>query len=231
MSSKWIFVIDTEEYAGNFERELTAYVTGQVGECGVGDDMAKLYESEVDEKDHERFCELLDHRPDDDNGCRRPCAIYPTKGWFNHGMGGHFRDGEDDEALKSFIAAVSADNAKSIAERERIKKILQSGEAYSNWTVAACDREIKRYKAETDKTIKMKKPHKYPAYLSVAIYFEKKPSKGDITFMKERVERFQKSVTEFNKSFGYPHFPDPFIVTGFRLIEEKTETSEIELDV
>lgn len=43
MKSKYIFIIDTDSYAGNFERELTAYITGVVGGCEVGDDFAKIY--------------------------------------------------------------------------------------------------------------------------------------------------------------------------------------------
>ncbi len=31
----YLFVIDTDTYAGNFEREMCAYVTGQIGECEV----------------------------------------------------------------------------------------------------------------------------------------------------------------------------------------------------
>lgn len=41
MSSKYILVADTNQYAGNFERELCAYITGQYGECSVGADIAK----------------------------------------------------------------------------------------------------------------------------------------------------------------------------------------------
>ena len=32
----WGFIIDTDQYAGNFERELCAWTTGQIGECEVG---------------------------------------------------------------------------------------------------------------------------------------------------------------------------------------------------
>jgi hypothetical protein len=35
----YAFVIDTDQYAGNFEREMTAYLTGRIGQCGVGDNM------------------------------------------------------------------------------------------------------------------------------------------------------------------------------------------------
>lgn len=228
-TSRWIFVIDTEHYAGNFERELTAYITGQVGDCGVGDDMVKLYQSEVDKKDHNKFDDWLEYRTDKDNGCHRPCAIYPTPGWFTHGMGEHFKKCQEEAALKSYIVCMVSENTKRIEEQRKIKEILQRGEKYSNWTVAACDREIKQCQNEIDKVVKMKNVNAYPAYLSVAIYFDKNPTKDIIDFMKERVNRFQKSVTEFNNAVGYPRFPDPFIVTGFRVVEQRSMKEEIEV--
>ena len=35
---KYGFVVRTNLYAGNFEREICAYMTGVIGECGVGDE-------------------------------------------------------------------------------------------------------------------------------------------------------------------------------------------------
>ena len=43
ISQEWLFVITTDQYAGNFEREMCAFITGMVGECGVGDEEAKQY--------------------------------------------------------------------------------------------------------------------------------------------------------------------------------------------
>jgi len=39
----FIFVIDTDTYAGNFERPMCAYMTGRVGECGVGEEFAEMF--------------------------------------------------------------------------------------------------------------------------------------------------------------------------------------------
>lgn len=62
------FIIDTNEYAGNFEREMTAFITGVVGECEVGDEY-------VDQEITEMFDEEIQHASDD-NGCYRPCEVY-----------------------------------------------------------------------------------------------------------------------------------------------------------
>jgi hypothetical protein len=80
---KWIFIIDTDSYAGNFERDMCAYITGVVGDCGVGEEFAKMYEEEmnVDEDLENVFVDYLEFRPDD-HGCARPCDLWPTKGWL-----------------------------------------------------------------------------------------------------------------------------------------------------
>lgn len=90
-----IFVVDTNEYAGNFERHLCAYVTGRIGDCEVGDELIEIFEKEVGDPDE--FFDFIESEPDE-HGCRRPVTIVPTPGWFNDGRGGQFRDGEENKA-------------------------------------------------------------------------------------------------------------------------------------
>lgn len=85
------FVIDTEELAGNGERDLCAFMTGQIGDCEVGAKVAADFEDEFEETDWFERMEDLVGTEQDDNGCWRPCKIWPTPGWFNNGLGGHFR--------------------------------------------------------------------------------------------------------------------------------------------
>lgn len=82
-----IFVIDTDSYAGNFERQMCAYVTGQVGECGVGQEMAEKFNDECDVS----FAGFVVSVPDE-HGCWRPASIYPTPGFWNDGMGNEWAD-------------------------------------------------------------------------------------------------------------------------------------------
>lgn len=78
MNTRFVFVIDTDQYAGNFERDMCAYCTGHIGDCEVGDDYAKRY------FDHETEAfENIEQRNDNDS-CRRPCSIYPTPGTGHH---------------------------------------------------------------------------------------------------------------------------------------------------
>lgn len=66
------FVIDTNSYAGNFEREMTAYITGEIGECGVGENIIQ------EEFDYTIFQDYIKQVPDD-SGCYRPTSIWPIK--------------------------------------------------------------------------------------------------------------------------------------------------------
>ena len=95
-SEQTIFVVHTNAYSGNFERELCAYITGQVGDCGVGESMASDFLDDCGEDLADDFAEII-AQPRDDNGVARPCSIYPTPGRYNDGMGGHFDTAEGVE--------------------------------------------------------------------------------------------------------------------------------------
>ncbi|GAG53416.1 unnamed protein product, partial [marine sediment metagenome] len=54
----YLFVIDTNRYSGNFEREMCAYMTGQLQECRRGDELAEIAEKEIPEE-VEQFEEII----------------------------------------------------------------------------------------------------------------------------------------------------------------------------
>ena len=64
---EYLIIVRTDSYAGNFERELCAHLTGIVGDCEVGDDY-------VDENIESIFEEIVKSVPDD-NGTRRPVSL------------------------------------------------------------------------------------------------------------------------------------------------------------
>ena len=80
-AAPWVFIIDTDQYAGNFEREMCAYCTGIVGQCEVGKEMKELFEKDF-ELDPEKYCEdnpfidYVDNWVMDDHGCGRPTSIW-----------------------------------------------------------------------------------------------------------------------------------------------------------
>ena len=74
-----LFIIDTDTYAGNFWRELCAFVTGQVSECGVGEEAASHTRGEIGNEILAWFSENV-VRETDDSGCARPVKIWTTPG-------------------------------------------------------------------------------------------------------------------------------------------------------
>ena len=103
-STIYALVVDTEQYAGNFERAMCAYATGVVGGCTRGEKEASLFaEQEPDSFDRDIeesvFWELMVQEMDED-GCARPVTIVATPGWFNDGDGREFRDeGQEIEGV------------------------------------------------------------------------------------------------------------------------------------
>jgi hypothetical protein len=88
--SKWSFVIDTTEYAGNFERQVGAFVVGVVDEYGdhIAEPYLKMFEKDFPKKNP--FEDLTDSRvgdPGDDGIMRAPVDLAPTPGYENNGMG------------------------------------------------------------------------------------------------------------------------------------------------
>lgn len=67
-TTHWGLVIKTNEYAGNFERELCAHCTGQIGECGVGEEY-------ITKENQKKFQNIVINRSGED-GCPRPCEIW-----------------------------------------------------------------------------------------------------------------------------------------------------------
>lgn len=70
------FVIDTDSYAGNFEREMCAHITGTIGDCEVGEEL-------VEDGISKKFPNIQNVA--DDNGCYRPvsCHELPNSGVNN----------------------------------------------------------------------------------------------------------------------------------------------------
>lgn len=186
----FLFVVDTDAYSGNFEREMCGYMTGQFGECGVGDEEAQLFEEEV--SDEINFSEIIQHIPDE-NGCHRPATIWPTPGWFNNGMGGHFKDQDDQEepALK---------HRNEQYDKEADKNV------YHNESANAAHRA--RWLERKEEPLQ-----KHPAYLSVAICFNDRPTDEQIEILRERARRFSE-IYPTRRSWN-----KKFTITGFRLIQ------------
>lgn len=82
------FVIDTNAYAGNFEREMCAFITGQIGDCEVGiKDGTEFYQYVENDAElfhlHEEILESIKQVPDK-HGYHRPVSIFQNaNGQYN----------------------------------------------------------------------------------------------------------------------------------------------------
>jgi hypothetical protein len=109
MKPKHLFVIDTEQYAGNFERPLCAWCTGQVGECGVGQREADDFRATHPDM-AEAFIGLVEQFDRDGRGCLRPVCLVDTPGWLNNGLGLNYQDTQEQRkmALDCFFRDMNA---------------------------------------------------------------------------------------------------------------------------
>ncbi len=158
MNKRYIFVVDCDRYSGNYERDMTAFMTGRYGECEVGDRSAVLFIEQTG-IDPETF-DIINVA--DDSGCHRPCSIFPTPGYFNNGLGGHFLDGQEKQAKEHHraICLGNVENSRSDNDRE--------------W-----------YQQKADKPLV-----KHPAYQSVAIFISREPTKEEVELFKKRAHAY-----------------------------------------
>ncbi len=77
---RWSFVIDTNAYAGNFEREMGGYIVGQVDEYGGhrAGSYIELYQQECPDDPFESIVEWRLYDPGDDGFMRRPASIFKS---------------------------------------------------------------------------------------------------------------------------------------------------------
>jgi hypothetical protein len=72
------YVIRTNGYAGNYERELTAFVTGLTGDSMVGEDYAKSAIKRSSETYIDELQEKINSQCDDEHGMNF-CSLYGSK--------------------------------------------------------------------------------------------------------------------------------------------------------
>ena len=85
----YAFVIDTDSYAGNFERDMTAYLTGRVGECGVGEELVEDLPIE--------FNNVMD--VPDEHDCYRPTSLWKSPNAKYNSVAIFFEDNPTQEQI------------------------------------------------------------------------------------------------------------------------------------
>lgn len=191
---QYVFIIDTDSYSGNFERDMCAYITGRVGECTVGDDMADAFIADG----HKPFANVID-KPDS-GGCWRPCAIWPTLGYYNHGQGGFYEDIPENDEL-----ALADYKRVAIQYEQKYLNIYQSyvTNPPNGWTKRQAQSAVRRQKQAIMDIQNKTSVTRWPAYMSVAIFFRGKPTDAQIELMKRRSQDFARCEDQLNVIIGY----------------------------
>jgi hypothetical protein len=161
----YVFLIDTDSYSGNFERPMTAFITGVYGEFGAQEE---AYLMQDEEPDWYEVMENLVILLPDERGRLRATSIFPTPGWFNDGLGDHFRDEDwgDPKVAESY--------QKRVDQEHELHKQL-----YTHLEDPPPPKEFRG-------------PGKHPSYQSVGIYLRERPDDKTTAFMCSRAYQYSK---------------------------------------
>lgn len=209
-----VLVVDTNQYSGNFERQLCAYVTGQIGECGVGEEIANHYSNEITQLSWWNKHIVLEK---DDSGCARPVSIWTTPGWLNNGMGFHYRDEPQyiQEAKEKAIESMKKHYAGEITRLEEKIKSKNFDTSSHGWTEKACRDTLKNMHDTIEKMVKAPLP-RYSAYQSVAIFVDCPPPQKVWEEFQQRCHDFAKNRYSIESNSYYQEVIE---ITGFRQFE------------
>lgn len=166
----YLFIVDTDSYAGGFHRELAAYLTGRWDQATHGGVQAEIAMSELTPEQRAYFesHNIEVHRQVDD-GCQDVTqVIWPTPGWFNYGNGEH---------------------VKGEPTPEQLEKCYQG--------------------------------RPWPAYQSVALFFDEMPLAPIVQVMRQRAKEFAKYWAAKPVLWA-----KEIKITGFRIVLEVTRMHE-----
>lgn len=197
----FVFVVDTDSYAGGFERQLCAFATGSLGDCRVGKEEAEIMQSQYPDS-YQEFADII-LQVADENQVFRPNSIWPTPGYYTDGLGGVYTDADDPEmVLQRFLETMRQDVQKKI---EYYDKRIAEG-------VKGFERD-KRFAMERLQRAEKDGPGRFRCYHSVAIFFKTRPSLEQIEFLKERAKIYADAPSS--------SWVKPFQISGFRLVDYK----------
>lgn len=196
-------IVDTDKYAGNFERELCAYVTGiYERDTGVGQEISEEEEENIE---HFQWWEDNVSYFYNEHGSQTCVEIEPTPGYFNNGTGGVYKD-EPENYEKAKTERNQSTQKYYQAQIDRYEAILKNPNLSSK-EINDAKKQIKIYEREIVEK-NAQELVKYPAYYSVAIHCENEPPK-------EVLEEFKKRAVEF-----FTNHEPGVKITGFRKIQE-----------
>lgn len=223
ITAPYLLIIDTDQYAGNFERQLTGFCTGvDDGTHGEreAEDLADFLE------DNPEFSNDWEHKiitNPDDNGYDRVCSIWPTPGRFNNGMGYHYGEDDDMDDVRAALEQSTRDyNAPHIKEMKR-RLAEQDFDSKLGWTEDTVKETLARYEDDNEaaKTVTI---GRYPAYESVVIFLNQPPTAEDMKLFRTRLDDFASDMMVFGRRTG-----KKLTIKNIRLVKRVVETVDTEV--
>jgi hypothetical protein len=199
ISEEYIFIVDTDSYSGNFEREMIAYATGL--HCVRGQAETQNFHDTVGEEKTFAIGDYAIKTRDSNDDDRRPeyAHIEPTPGYYNNGMGFNYREGEEAKAVQAY-------KDSCYKEIERLKAIYSDKPEVGIEASLVWDERAGECSYET--------LGRFPAYMSISLSFSDFPPIVLLDLMKQRCRE-------------YAALPDAntqtvITITGFRLLKRTT---------
>lgn len=197
--TEFAIIIDLDEYAGNCERDLCAYITGLYGDCGYAEEIAAIAEQELG-TDFEWFKENVIATADED-GTWRPVALEPSPGLLHDGFGNTYSADDDPAEIKKlYLESLEKHHG------ERIKQYETNGQTES---VEAEKRALAK--------AKRKGPGLEPVYNSIIIYLDERPPKNIREIVRERAKEYATNPEKYDK------FSEPFKIKKIRFVKRITK--------
>ena len=194
-TAPWTFIIDTEQYAGNFERQMAAWITGVIGGCGVGEEAARQARKVLPGTVQTWVGKHLWQAGDSDDSYKRFVSTMPTPGWFNDGYGNHWKDNADPKEVNAAY--------------------WKAAQFHFRCEVAALKGKMKDRARAQMAAAKKRGPIKHSAYLSVGILFNTKPCQAILDVMRDQALSFNQVANRDKWLTGL------VAITGIRLVERK----------
>lgn len=212
--SDFVFVVDTNLYAGNFSRQLCGYCTGVADEY-PGQEEVEVFHEEVAPSPIEG---LVEFRPvGDTNVFLSPCDIWPNPAWFNNGSGGAFRH-DDPEAETKALAAYKKFQVQQAEKQIALVRghvaLDPAKRTRSGWTDEAIAREISRQQKTSESAEAETAAKRCTAYMSVGIFMYRRPDAQQVALLKDRVHKFVQYCRDTR------FLPDGLVIEGFRMVEQ-----------
>lgn len=219
----YILVVDTDRYAGNFERQLAGFATGI---CDIRRGHGQEEAMQAAEADPQMVAALSAKSlavPHADYGMVTN-AIRATPGRHNNGYGFMFSADDPEAVAEASAKAVEYARRYNGSQMEMAQRRLDENDFETDemgWTKEACERTLAITKAAIERA---GEGMTFPAYESVAMFFSKPLTLDEMIFVRQRAEAYAADPT--------PRIlvKEPFRILDVYLVKAEAGVTETRLD-